>query len=75
MNKKAAIELYLNNKKNVAQTVRELGYPSVPGLISWYRQYKPEDIVRPKRKVCKYSDEEKNKLVEQQEKKILKLKR
>ena len=62
--KKTAIKLYLKYKKNATKTVRELGYPSVPGLIKWYRQQKQDDIVKPKRIIHRYSDEEKEKAIE-----------
>ena len=57
--KHAAIKAYLRNKKNARKTVEELGYPTTPCLISWYKQFKPEPIIKPKRQVRRYSDEEK----------------
>ena len=39
--KKNAIQKYIDNNYNATKTVRELGYPSVPGLLKWYNAYYP----------------------------------
>ena len=46
--KRAAIKAYIVNGKNAAKTVRELGYPSIPGLIKWYDRYRPVAKEKPK---------------------------
>lgn len=51
--KKNAIQKYIDNNYNATKTVRELGYPSVPGLLKWYNAYYPpksEKTVKPKKK-------------------------
>lgn len=56
--KEKAVQAYFNNGNNATGTVRELGYPTVPALIRWVNQYKPQEIKKaavPKRK---YSEEE-----------------
>ena len=35
--KDTAIKAYFKNQKNAAQTVRELGYPTVPALLNWIK--------------------------------------
>ena len=65
--KEIAIELYLKNNKNATKTVWELGYPSVPTLIEWYRKQTKKNY--PKKKKEKrirrvYSEEEIQKAVD-----------
>ena len=56
--KKVAIQAYIANGKNGAKTVRELGYPTLPGLLKWYRQYSPTTEQKPRREQKRYSEEE-----------------
>ena len=56
--KKAAIQAYIANGKNAAKTVRELGYPSIPGLIKWYDRYRPVVKEKPKKEQKRYTEEE-----------------
>lgn len=61
--KKNAIQKYIDNNYNATKTVRELGYPSVPGLLKWYNAYyqpKSEKTVKPKKERRIYTPEEKN---------------
>ena len=60
--KKAAIQAYIANGKNAAKTVRELGYPSIPGLIKWYDRYRPVAKEKPKKEQKRYTEEEIKKL-------------
>lgn len=60
--KKNAIQKYIDNNYNATKTVRELGYPSVPGLLKWYNAYYPpksEKTVKPKKERRIYTPEEK----------------
>lgn len=60
--KKNAIQKYIDNNYNATKTVRELGYPSVPGLLKWYNAYYPpksEKTVKPKKERRVYTPEEK----------------
>lgn len=60
--KKNAIQKYIDNNYNATKTVRELGYPSVPGLLKWYNAYyqpKSEKTVKPKKERRIYTPEEK----------------
>ena len=59
---KNAIQKYIDNNYNATKTVRELGYPSVPGLLKWYNAYYPpksEKTVKPKKERRIYTPEEK----------------
>lgn len=51
--KETAIELYLKNNKNVTKTVWELGYPSVPTLIEWYRKQTKKNYPKKKKDSCR----------------------
>lgn len=66
--KKAAIERYVKNGCNATKTAWELGYPSVPTLIEWYRKWKKEDRPKKKNEIKKtrrrYSEEEIQKAVD-----------
>lgn len=60
--KKNAIQKYIDNNYNATKTVRELGYPSVSGLLKWYNAYYPpksEKTVKPKKERRIYTPEEK----------------
>lgn len=56
--KNAAIKAYIANGKNATKTVRELGYPSIPGLINWYEKYRPVAKEKPKKEQKRYTEEE-----------------
>ena len=60
--KKAAIQAYIANGKNAAKTVRELGYPTIPGLIKWYDRYRSVVKEKPKKEQKRYTEEEIKKL-------------
>ena len=62
--KQRAIETYIANRYNARKTVKELGYPSRVALINWYRDYNPPKREKPKRKIRKYSEEEKQKAID-----------
>lgn len=42
--KEVAIKAYFKNQKNAAQTVHELGYPTVPALLNWIKAFHVEAI-------------------------------
>lgn len=44
--KKCAIQYYMENGKNILQTVKVLGYPSRPLLKSWINEYNPMEAER-----------------------------
>ena len=57
--KKKAIDAYWANGNNATKTVRELGYPSVPKLIEWVKEYTPPATIKPKRERRTYTEAEK----------------
>lgn len=44
--KECAIQYYMENGKNVLQTVKALGYPSRPLLKAWIKEYNPREAER-----------------------------
>ena len=62
--KEVAIKAYFKNQKNAAQTVHELGYPTVPALLSWIKSFHLEATSRPKKEIHRYTEDEKQKAVD-----------
>jgi transposase-like protein len=61
-----AIELYIKYDRSIADTIRELGYPSRGALARWYKEYQKNGCLRRgyERKNHKYSLEEKKAAVD-----------
>lgn len=62
--KDTAIKAYFKNQKNAAQTVRELGYPTVPALLNWIKASHLEPTSRSKKETHRYTEDEKQKAVD-----------
>ena len=62
--KEVAIKTYFKNQKNAAQTVRELGYPTVPALLNWIKASHLEPTSRSKKETHRYTEDEKQKAVD-----------
>ena len=62
--KRIAIERYIVNDKNASKTVKELGYPTVQGLIKWYYDIFHQKPKEPARILRSYTEEEKNRGIE-----------
>ena len=61
-----AVELYIRYDRSIADTIRELGYPSRGALARWYKEYQKNGGLSRgyERKKYKYSVEEKKAAVE-----------
>ena len=43
--KQKAIQAYLENNCNAAKTILQLGYPTIPSLLSWVKAKKASDLM------------------------------
>jgi putative transposase len=60
-----AVQLYIKYDRSIADTIRELGYPSRSVLPRWYKDYQANgDLGRKCKRTPKYSIEEKKAAVD-----------
>lgn len=62
--KQKAIQAYLENNCNATKTILQLGYPTIPSLLSWVKANNISYKQRPKRKLKRYSEAEKKKAMD-----------
>ena len=62
--KQKAIQAYLENNCNAAKTILQLGYPTIPSLLSWAKANNISYEQRPKRKLTRYTEAEKKKAID-----------